>query len=224
MTAIKTAVRNDGVLGSIGKMIKVSGIGGGSRRQQPQQQQGSAPAGGGFEDDLDNTIRRKKISIRDEDPRTGRSDLDFKDDAFEVPPMSDAPPAGRKKIKVQMDENDVPALVKDMMDMDKPAEDRFEENGVGEVRRKKIKIIEAEGDDAQNSAAAEAAPSDVPPPARKKIAVRVEGSESEQLLPDDVLLDALGESAPEKKDAGFCGTIESDPLKQAPEAQPKQDS
>ncbi|ABB23154.1 hypothetical protein [Pelodictyon luteolum] len=224
MTAIKTAVRNDGVLGSIGKMIKVSGIGGGSRKQQPQRQEGGAPGGGRFEDDEDNTIRRKKISIRDEEPRTGRSDFDFKDDAFEVPPMNDAPPLGRKKIKIQADEGDVPALVKDMMDMDRPADECPEESGVGEVRRKKIKIMEAEGENAPETASEDAAQEAVFPPVRKKISVRVAGSEEEPILPEDVLLDALGEPAPEKKDAGCYGTIESDPLITAPEAQPKEES
>ncbi|TCD47845.1 hypothetical protein [Chlorobium sp. N1] len=223
MTAIKTAVRNDGVLGSIGKMIQMSGIGG-SRKAPARQQEGSQ-AGRGFDDDDDRSVRRKKISVKDDASAGAANSFDFKDDDFPPPPpANDAPPAGRKKIKIQMGDEDVPALVKDMMDMDRPAEESPAASGNGEVHRRKIKITEAEGD-ALAAPASEAEPaSEAPAPVRRKIAVKSADAEEQPLLSDDVLAAALGEKTPEKKDGGFYGTIESDPVKKAPEGPATQDS
>ncbi|AOS84528.1 hypothetical protein BIU88_10525 [Chlorobaculum limnaeum] len=79
MNAIKTAVVNDGVLGSLGKIIKMTGIGsgGGKKSPKPQGHEPSREERGASsarkspfveeQDDDSSTIRRKKISIKDDD-------------------------------------------------------------------------------------------------------------------------------------------------------------
>lgn len=79
MNAIKTAVVNDGVLGSLGKIIKMTGIGsgGGKKSSKPQGHEPSREERGASsarkspfveeQDDDSSTIRRKKISIKDDD-------------------------------------------------------------------------------------------------------------------------------------------------------------
>lgn len=253
MTAIKTAVRNDGVLGSIGKMIEISGIGG--SRKAPARQQGGAPAAGGFDDADDGVVRRKKISVKDDDSRSGANGFGFEDDDLPPPPpAADAPPAGRKKIRIQTEDEEVPALVRDMMDMDRPADEPARQNGSsaapapeagGEVRRRKIRIMADEPSaDAPAEAPAEApeapvrkkisvtaaepeappepaeepeAPAEPPVPVRRKISVKPAVAEDEPMLDEGALAAALGESLPGKKDGGFYGTIESDPVRKAPD-------
>lgn len=79
MNAIKTAVVNDGVLGSLGKIIKMTGIGsgGGKKSPKPQGHEPSREERGASsarkspfveeQEDDSSTIRRKKISIKDDD-------------------------------------------------------------------------------------------------------------------------------------------------------------
>jgi hypothetical protein len=150
MTAITTAVRNDGVLGSIGKMLKLTtGFGpGGGRKQAPKHasgsdrhsrddDSGSQDRRPSFDDDDDgSTIRRKKISIKD-DSASGGSGMftgDLPDD--EGLPMpgdrnrratdSDEDAESgikRKKISIKADDSAASALVRDMMVMDTPPGD-----------------------------------------------------------------------------------------------------
>ncbi|TNJ39997.1 hypothetical protein FGF66_01480 [Chlorobaculum thiosulfatiphilum] len=83
MNAIKTAVVNDGVLGSLGKIIKMTGIGsgGGKKSPKPQGHEPSREERGASsarkspfveeQDEDSSTIRRKKISIKDDDDHSG---------------------------------------------------------------------------------------------------------------------------------------------------------
>lgn len=187
MTAITTAVRNDGVLGSIGKMLKLTtGFGsGGGKKQSSRTGSGSdrhdrdddASRGdrrSPFDEDDSSTIRRKKISIR-EDSSSGGSGMfsgDLADDSGlplpgERGPRSAAPAddaddgVKRKKISIKADDGSASsALVQDMMKMDTPPGDALpapkpekeaaiearQESAVPEVRRKKIKIVADAGD------------------------------------------------------------------------------
>ncbi|MBM3163282.1 MAG: hypothetical protein FJZ79_08225 [Chlorobi bacterium] len=179
MTAITTAVRNDGVLGSIGKMLKLTtGFGsGGGRKQAPKHASGSdrhsrdddalhakRPS---FDDDDASTIRRKKISIKDDSLQDGSGMF-----AGEMPEDERLPLPGerrrkddladddadrgikRKKISIKADESEASALVRDMMAMDTSPADaasapvREEPPAAAdkpvattEVRHKKIKIV-----------------------------------------------------------------------------------
>lgn len=147
MTAITTAVRNDGVLGSIGKMLKLTtGFGSGGGKKQPsraasgndrQDRDDGASRGdrrSPFDDDDSSTIRRKKISIR-EDSASGGSGMFSSDQADD----SGLPLPGersrrndvsgddaddgvkRRKISIKADDGSTSsALLKDMMTMDTP--------------------------------------------------------------------------------------------------------
>jgi hypothetical protein len=80
MNAIKTAVVNDGVLGSLGKIIKMTGFGSGggkkssrppahesAREERPASKERKSPFVEEEPDEDGSTIRRKKISIKDDD-------------------------------------------------------------------------------------------------------------------------------------------------------------
>jgi len=146
MTAITTAVRNDGVLGSIGKMLKLTTGFGGGKKQPSRPASGNdrhdrdddGPRGdrrSSFDDDDDSsTIRRKKISIRDDSPSGGSGMFtgDPADDSgLPLPgersrrssvPEDDADDGvKRKKISIKADDGSASsALLKDMMTMDTP--------------------------------------------------------------------------------------------------------
>lgn len=78
MNAIKTAVKNDGVLGSLSKIIKMTsgGFGGGAKKpakpansssgEENGQSQNRSRSAQDDDDDDPTTVRRKKISIRDD--------------------------------------------------------------------------------------------------------------------------------------------------------------
>jgi hypothetical protein len=129
MNAIKTAVVNDGVLGSLTKIIKLTS-GGGKKPAKPagapsQEDNASDRAGNtGMRDDSDaddTTIRRKKISVRDDEPRSPFDPFAENDDVItsrENRPQSSRPRpemdddsdadsgAQRKKISIKMDTDD----------------------------------------------------------------------------------------------------------------------
>ncbi|HWQ26919.1 MAG TPA: hypothetical protein VN367_09100 [Chlorobaculum sp.] len=129
MNAIKTAVVNDGVLGSLTKIIKLTS-GGGKKPAKPagapsQEDHASDRAGSpGMQDDTDSddtTIRRKKISVRDDEPRSPFDPFEDNGDVISSrenrpqnsrprPAMdddSDADSGGqRKKIAIKMDDDD----------------------------------------------------------------------------------------------------------------------
>jgi hypothetical protein len=152
MNAIKTAVRNDGVLGSLGKIFKLtSGMGGGgpkkqSHRPQPSHHEDDGPRKdrhSNADDDSndDNTIRRKKINIKADDAAGGYDP--FRDDeiadalkspAPDVPNRNkriehddDDPDSGirRKKISIKADENSGSGadIARKLMSYEEPADD-----------------------------------------------------------------------------------------------------
>ncbi|MEI6848136.1 MAG: hypothetical protein WCK32_08940 [Chlorobiaceae bacterium] len=93
MNIIKTAVRNDGVIGSVGKLIKLSSSFGGAQKNKTQK---SSPNAGGFNNDsskndrgtfFDNepTTRRRKIKIDSDDTCFG-NEL-----SIEKPPNASVP-------------------------------------------------------------------------------------------------------------------------------------
>jgi len=129
MNAIKTAVVNDGMIGSLGKIIKMTGFGsgGGKKSSQPasagtaagDDRPSSRPRKSPFEEepeDSSSTIRRKKISVTD-DEESSVADLFFGSDEpitsrEERKPAADdsSATAGgrRKKLSIKMeDDNEI---------------------------------------------------------------------------------------------------------------------
>ncbi|NQU46497.1 MAG: hypothetical protein HQ516_05570 [Chlorobium sp.] len=125
MTAIKTAVRNDGVLGTLSNVVKMtsSGMGGAKKGATAAGSRQSVVNNG----DDTSTIRRKKITIKD--------DVSGAEEATTPVSSADAPPAPRKKVKIQADDSEMSELVKDMMEMDKP-----QESPQPAPQRKKIQV------------------------------------------------------------------------------------
>lgn len=259
MTAITTAVRNDGVLGSIGKMLKLT-TGFGSDKKQPsrnERRSRSDNAGGqerrpSFdEDDDSSTIRRKKISIKDDDAGSSSSGMftaGIRDD--EVLPRSGervrkSADSGdddsdnvvkRKKISIKADDSSASALVRDMMAMDTPPSDvpagekhRNEQSPspVSETdqgnRRKKIRIVEnsdasthlhedlsgASGEEPLSGAVQdEAERSGVQ---NKKISIKDESADDAGFsISEEMLAGALSEVSSGSGNSDVYNTIESD--------------
>ena len=135
MNAIKTAVVNDGVLGSLGKIIKMTGIGGGGKKssrppasEPPREDRtSSGPRRSPIIEEQDedtSTIRRKKISIKDDDDHfeadlfAGNDEPITSRENRPPAPRSSAPPADddfgaapggrRKKLSIKMeDDNEI---------------------------------------------------------------------------------------------------------------------
>lgn len=179
MTAITTAVRNDGVLGSIGKMLKLTtGFGSGGGKKRPSRQASENDRYGrdadssrsdrrsSFNDEDDSsTIRRKKITIKDDSsPRgSGMFSGDLPDDEGLPLPgdrsrrdiaLDDDAESGikRKKISIKADDSSASALVKDMMAMDTPpAEAAFSPVQHGEEQPVRRKKINIVADTAETA-------------------------------------------------------------------------
>ncbi len=143
MNLVKTAVRNDGMFGSVGKLIKIS-----SNFAAPPKKKTAKPAPKGSpsasdepfagnrhnpDDDFDQPVKRKKITIKNDEPHPMYPDVFGSDDdevkpAVEPKPVtravrneSDVAESGtvrRKKISVKAPEEEMPDLVRHMMDMD----------------------------------------------------------------------------------------------------------
>lgn len=136
MNAIKTAVVNDGVLGSLGKIIKMTGFGSGGgkkssrppaneppREERSTSKERKSPFVEEDPDEDGSTIRRKKISIKDDDNHAGADLFAGNDEPItsresrppvsrsSVPDDSDsgAEPGGRrKKLSIKMeDDNEI---------------------------------------------------------------------------------------------------------------------
>jgi|GEM_PF-159510 len=130
MNAIRTAVVNDGVIGSLGKIIKMTGFGSGSGKKSskpPAQDDRSSSRSRNTpiheeSDDDSSTIRRKKISIKDDDDHSA-DDLFVGNDepitsrehrspvSRPAPPSDDFDSASggrRKKLSIRMeDDNEI---------------------------------------------------------------------------------------------------------------------
>ncbi|MGC8774948.1 MAG: hypothetical protein ACP5R6_06780 [Chlorobaculum sp.] len=181
MNAIKTAVVNDGVLGSLGKIIKMTGFGssGGKKSSRPpaheparEERSASKERKSPFvEEDPDedgSTIRRKKISIKDDD---NHADADlFAGNDEPITSRESRPPASRssvpddsdsgaesggrrKKLSIKMEDDN--EIARKLMSYDESERDvppptpveeplvapsvGISENGSG-IRRKKLSI------------------------------------------------------------------------------------
>lgn len=254
MTAITTAVRNDGVLGSIGKMLKLTtGFGSGGGKKQPSRHASENDRHGrdadssrgdrrsSFDDEDDSsTIRRKKITIKDDSsPRgSGMFSGDLPDDeGLPLPGERSSRNTAsdkdeevgikRKKISIKADDSSASALVRDMMAMDTPpSEATLSAVQPGEdppVRRKKITIVADAAETAGTVSLSDfsekpevQAPiadsvSEERPVQRKKIAIVVEKPEDDETgISEEMLTGVLGESAVGQEGAGVYTTIESD--------------
>jgi hypothetical protein len=191
MNAIKTAVVNDGVLGSLGKIVKMTGFGSGSgsgkksSRQAPhepaREDHGASKARKSpfveeEPDDDTSTIRRKKISIKDDDDHIDADLFAGNDEPITSresrQPVSPSTPddsdfgAGsggrRKKLSIKMEDDN--EIARKLMSYDEserdapsptPAEEPFvapsvgiSENGSG-IRRKKLSVKAEEGSGAE---------------------------------------------------------------------------
>ena len=144
LNIVKTAVRNDGMIGSVSKLMKLtSSFGGGGKKSAPK----SSSRGAAHEsnddvprnqrrrddDDGESGTRRKSINIKSDDEATLNDDCFGNDivgkhehtvSAASAKRMKvvddaeeDAAPK-RKKITIQTSEESTPAIVKSMMSMD----------------------------------------------------------------------------------------------------------
>jgi hypothetical protein len=153
MNAIKTAVVNDGVIGSLGKIIKMTGFGGGGgkkssrsssaeppRDARPSSKSRSTP----FQDESDDdssTIRRRKISVRDDEDHAS-ADL-FAGSDEPITSREDRGPSIRKPV----------------------SHDQDDDSAAGGGRRKKLSIrMEDDNEIARKLMSYDEADRDVPPP------------------------------------------------------------
>ena len=185
MNAIKTAVVNDGVLGSLGKIIKMTS--GGKRgskppAQEPSREERGAPSARKSpfveeQDDDSSTIRRKKISIQDDDAHAEANLFSGSDEPItsrESRPSGSrgsAPDDGgsgaesggrRKKLSIKMEDDN--EIARKLMSYDESEREAVQsapaekpvivppagstENGFG-IRRKKLSIKAEEGSGAK---------------------------------------------------------------------------
>jgi hypothetical protein len=180
MNIVKTAVRNDGMFGSVGKLIKISSnLTAPPKKKTAKPSPKSAHSGADetpqherydTDDDFDRPVRRKKITIKNDEPLPMHPDI-FSIDEDDVKPVRESrpqPKAGRddadnedigavrrKKISVKAPEEEAPDLVKHMMSMDdvvseisvpEPAEEakpfvKPAENGQAAAVSRKIRIV-----------------------------------------------------------------------------------
>ena len=154
---VKTAVKNDGMIGSVSKLLKLSNsFGDGSKRKGERSASKTGNSGGrtgassaterDFRDD-DDSSARKKIKIKSDDAATLNDDC-FSSASSEVDRNtastknmrmvndSEEATAPRKRISVQSADDDMSSLVKNMMSMD----DSTEPAAHGGVARKKVVI------------------------------------------------------------------------------------
>jgi len=144
MNIVKTAVRNDGVFGSVGKLLQLSSNFGMTGKKKTQRTAPKPDHSGSDEnlpkseesddrDDNDFIARRKSIHIKSDDAATPNSDCfttDISESVKKGGPESfpkkdrvpdnledDAAPR-RKRIAVKSDEEEMPAIVRHMMTMD----------------------------------------------------------------------------------------------------------
>ncbi|MEI6756945.1 MAG: hypothetical protein WCK85_03750 [Chlorobium sp.] len=154
LNIVKTAVKNDGMIGSVGKLMRLSSsFGGGNKKkgQRPSSKPGSAESGENSQksrqrdDDNDGSVRRKKIHITSDDEATINDDC-FGNDLAESlnntissasapvsAPQKSAPRDAedevvprRKSIAIKSSEENLPPLVKTMMSMDSSSPEPLE--------------------------------------------------------------------------------------------------
>ncbi|HHE32090.1 MAG TPA: hypothetical protein ENL07_05540 [Chlorobaculum parvum] len=178
MNAIKTAVVNDGMIGSLGKIMKMTGLGGGGGKKSqqpvsPYQEGGdhaSRPRKSPFEEESEDgspTIRRKKISVQDDPDNPASAPFAGNDEPITsrgerkpaAPPEESVTPRGRrKKLSVKMEgDNEIARKLMsyDESERDDPAPEPHEPASAASaslpvgVRKKKLSIRTDEGSDAE---------------------------------------------------------------------------
>jgi hypothetical protein len=226
MNAIKTAVVNDGVLGSLTKIIKLTS--GGKKPAKPagapsQEDHASERAGSpGMQHDNDSddtTIRRKKISVRDDEPRSPFDPFEDNGDVISSrenrpqntrprPAMDDDSDADsgaqRKKIAIKMDDDDG-------------------SNG-NEIARKLMSYDESERDQPAGSIQDSIAPAPVEPDAadpgirKKKLSIKAEaGSGAEADIARKLM--SYDEAARHADNPGLSSGINESRTEETPEPQ-----
>ncbi len=99
INAIQTAVRNDGIIGSFSKLIKLgSSFGAPQAKGKGRAGQGDAGSEAAYDDPQ--PLRRKKIRIQSEEDATPSAGIE---DEHPLPPL-DAPEPPRKKVKIVTEE------------------------------------------------------------------------------------------------------------------------
>ncbi len=225
LNIIKTAVRNDGMIGSVSKLMKLtSSFGGGGKKSAPKSSSRSAAHESNDDlprnqrrrddDDSEGGTRRKSINIKSDDEATLNDDCFGNDivgkqehtvsaaSAKRMKIVDDADEdvaPKRKKITVKAPEESTPSIVKSMMNMDDVSLESAE-TGIKESKA----IVEHEVDRSLEAAprkkiriVSDEAPQNMHPPAEV-----IKASVPDELLsgPDSVLnaLDAGIDDAPEK--------------------------
>ncbi len=174
---VKTAVRNDGMIGSVGKLLRLSSSFGETSKRRPQRPSSKADNAESNEEsprarqrqgdnNSDTAPKRKSIHITSDDDTTLNDNCFNSDDEGSENDTGSVASSGkkriteepegapaRKRISIKSLDANVPSIVKNMMSMDdissKPVS--MEEQGVGEnVSRKKIMIrSDSEADNVQ---------------------------------------------------------------------------
>jgi hypothetical protein len=187
MNAIKTAVSNDGLIGSVGKIIKLtSGIGGGkkpSRSEQASSRDDSSSRqqrGSSRQDDSDDdsTIRRRKISVRDDNDQPGGFDP-FRDEETSRPTRTardDSPDASARRPMPDDDDDDTPRRKKLSI--------KAEDDGSSDIARKLMSYDESEREQPSVSQASASRQDITDPetaPRRKKLSIKAEDDGSNDI-------------------------------------------
>ncbi|MEI8185199.1 MAG: hypothetical protein WCG19_00730 [Chlorobiaceae bacterium] len=144
LNIVKTAVRNDGMIGSVSKLMKISsGFGGGAKKsaQKTSTRAGASESNDDLpknqkrsaDDNIESTMRRKSIHINSDDEATFNEDCFGSDVVGKqentvssasakrksiVDDVEDAAVPKRKKITIQASEESTSAFVKNMMSTD----------------------------------------------------------------------------------------------------------
>ena len=182
MNAIKTAVENDGLLGSVGKIIKMTGIGSPkksarqasspAREERSTRQQRSSARMDDSEEDP--TIRRRKISVRDDD-RQGGFDLFRDEDDAPAAARAEAP-APRRPVVEDEDADPAPRRKKLSIRMDGEGEDDIARKlmSYDEFEREQDRVVAKTP--VAGPASHDAGDEDADPaPRRKKLSIRMDG-------------------------------------------------
>jgi hypothetical protein len=221
MNAIKTAVENDGIIGSVGKIIKLTGIGAPKKPSRPasspareerssRSQRSSARM---EEPEEDSSIRRRKISVRDDDDHAGAFDP-FRDEDDAPPSVRDNAPASasrrpvmdeddsdseprRKKLSIRADSEEDNDIARKLMSYDEPGSEQDVVSAASPAAARQA----MEEDDSDSA------------PRRKKLSIRTAGDEendiARQLMSYDE--DERDQAAPEPVHAPSMDTLDAEP-------------
>ena len=189
MNAIKTAVEHDGIIGSVGKIIKLTGIGGQKKPSRPaaspereerstRSQRSSARMD---ESEDDSGIRRRKISVRDDDDQAGAFDP-FRDDDEAPSTVRDHAQAPSSRRPVVEDDGSDAAPRRKKLSI------RAEGEGDDDIARKLMSYDEADREEDSVSTVSPVASMPVvdeddsdAAPLRKKLSIRIDRDEDNDI-------------------------------------------